>query len=532
MSVIDETKDDATEREGAERGLTMTYSQSVNRIAEIEARMSELAAVRSTTPEQEAEFDELRDEVFALNDHRKRLERADKLAQVKSVKGQVDVSVRHYQSRGLLRTERGSAGSSQAHGDDYDRDAIMEPDSVEDCRFRDPWNLSEVRTWGRDPEHIATEYRARALSAIERMSGTKDSVRQAATKILERFDDEVGRLSQQCLVTSSPAYLRAWAKMARNRSHSLTQDERRALQEAEHFRAMSLTDSAGGYLVPFQLDPTIILTSDGSANDIRMFARQVVATGDKWNGVTSAAVSWSWDAEAAEVSDDAPAFGQPEIPIYKAQGFVPISIEALQDEQNVTATVAELLARGKDDLEGVSLITGSGSGQCTGIVTALAASSPTVVVNAATDDTFALKDVYAVFGALAKRYRNRASWLSNNLIYQLVRQFDTAGGAGLWTTLGDGTPEKLLGRPVGEAEAMDGSITTSGSVHNYAMIVGDFENYVIADRIGMTVEFIPMLFHTSNNRPSGQRGWYAYARMGADSVNDKGLRMLDVVSAS
>jgi len=46
------------------------------------------------------------------------------------------------------------------------------------------------------------------------------------------------------------------------------------------------------------------------------------------------------------------------------------------------------------------------------------------------------------------------------------------------------------------------------------------------------VQFIPQLFHTSNNRPSGQSGWYATFRMGADSVNDDGFRMLDVPSAA
>ena len=34
------------------------------------------------------------------------------------------------------------------------------------------------------------------------------------------------------------------------------------------------------------------------------------------------------------------------------------------------------------------------------------------------------------------------------------------------------------------------------------------------------------------NRPSGQRGWYAHYRVGADSVNDGAFRMLNVASAS
>lgn len=420
-------------------------------------------------------------------------------------------------------------GSTSSRSD-YDRDAVLEPDSVEDRRFRNPWDISEVRTFGRDAGELEAEFRSRALAAIETMPGCNDNIRAAATTILEESADHPGKLARQILLTSSPAYLRAWSKMARGNAQAMTQDEQRAMAEVEQFRAMSLTDSAGGFLVPFQLDPTVIITSNGSRNDIRSAARQVVATGDVWNGVSSAAVSWSWDAEAAEVSDDSTTFAQPSIPIHKAQGFVPISIEALADEQNVTQEVAKLLAQGKDDLEAVALATGTGSGQPTGIVTALAGTSSEI--NAAADDTFAIGDVYTIEGALPARYRSRASWLANNSIYNLVRRFDTSGGGGFWTNLGQGRPNELLGRPALECEGMDGTVTTTGAVSNFILVFGAFENYVIADRIGMTVEFIPHLFHTGNNRPSGQRGWYAYTRMGADSVNDGAFRMLDVPSAA
>lgn len=96
---------------------------------------------------------------------------------------------------------------------------------------------------------------------------------------------------------------------------------------------------------------------------------------------------------------------------------MPISIEGLQDMANVTEEIGKLFAEGQQDLEGTVLITGSGSGQPTGIVTALAASSPTVVVNAAADDTFALADIYSLQGALPAKWRRNASWLANNLIY-------------------------------------------------------------------------------------------------------------------
>lgn len=494
---------------------TLTYSQSKARAGEVHARMEEINELESPSEEDNAEFRALADEFETLVAHIERFERDERLAMVRAATGKIGPR--------RLRVE---AGSSQAARGEYDRDAILEPDSVEDCRFRNPWDLSEVRTYGRDRSEVNAELRARALAAVEKMQGASDNVRQAATTIIEQFD-EGSKLARQALLTSSPAYLRAWSKLASNREHLLTTEEQRAISEA---RAMSLTDNAGGYLVPFQLDPTVIITSAGSRNDIRQFARTVVATGDVWHGVSSGAVSWSWDGEGAEVSDDATTFAQPTVDIFKAAGFVPISIEALEDEANVTAEVAKLLAFGKDTLEAEAFITGNGTSAPKGIVTALDGSS--AEISPATAETFALADVYGTYDALPARHRGAGSWLANNLIYSKIRQFDTAGGAGLWETVGNGRPANLLGRPVGEAEAMDGAINAAATADNFVLLFGDFSNYVIADRVGMSVEFIPHLFHTGNNRPSGSRGWYAHYRVGANVVDAGAFKLLNVATAA
>lgn len=498
--------------------INLTHPQAVNRLKDIDDELGRLSEKDALTPEDERSFSDLTSEFHEVNEYRKRLERESERARVTEV-------------REALKGRNDAVTVVRGSQDDYDSDPILNPDSVEEKRFRDPWNTSEVRM-GQSPEALGQEFRARALSAIEQMPGASDRIRSAATEILEHKVDNSDKLARQIVLTSSPAYLRAWSKMARAGAGgaNLTESEARALHEVENFRAMSLTDNAGGYLVPFQLDPTVIITSDGKRNDIRTKARQVVATGDVWHGVSAAEVSWSYDAEASEVSDDAPTFAQPTIPIHTARGFVPISLEAYQDAANVTTEVGRLLAMGKNTLEATAFATGSGTGQPTGIVTALAGTSSEI--NAATDDTFAIADVRSVYNALPARYRMNASWLANNSIYTLIRAFDTSGGGGFWANLNGDRPEQLLGKDILEAEAMDGSITTSGAVNNYALVFGDFENYVIADRIGMSVEFIPHLFHTGNNRPSGQRGWFATVRHGADSVNDGAFRLLDVPSAS
>lgn len=495
--------------------MELSHSQAVIRLRDIQAELERLGEKEDLTAEDDQNFDELTREFAEVDGHRRQLERTAALQRVRSA---------------TKSTERGPAavkiegGTPHSSRDGYDIDPILHPDSVEDCRFRNPWDLSEVRTFGQSKGQISREMRARALSAVTKMGGASDRVRAAATDIIEKWDDGDARIARHCLATSSPEYLRAWSKVAAGKGHMITPDEQRALE-----RAMSLTDSAGGYLVPFQLDPTVIITANGSRNQIRQVARQVVATGDVWNGVSSGAVSWSWDAEGTQVSDDTTTFAQPTVPIHKAAGFVPISIEALEDEANVTQEVARLLAFGRDTLEAAAFTTGSGSGQPTGIVTALAGGSSEVAPTTA--ETFAAADIYKLDNALPARYRAGASWLANRAIYNLVRQFDTGGGAQMWERIGSDVPPELLGRPALEAEDMDGTFDATATANNYLLVYGDFSNYVIADRVGMTVEFIPHLVG-ANQRPTGQRGWYAYYRVGADSVNDAAFRMLNLATTA
>lgn len=495
--------------------MELSHSQAVIRLKDIKEELERLGEKTDLTAEDERSFEELTREFTEVDDHRRQLERKSALERVRSSTTAIE------RGPSATKIEGGTPHSSR---DSYDLDPILNPDSVEDCRFRNPWDLSEMRVFGRSKESISTELRSRAKDAITKMRGCSDRIRSTATDIMERWDDEDGTIARLCLASSSPEYLRAWSKMARGHAHMITPEEQHALE-----RAMSLTDTQGGYLVPFQLDPTIILTSDGSKSDIRMAARKVVATGDVWNGVSAGAVSWRWSAEGSEAGDNSPNFGQPTVPVHKADGFVPISIEALMDEANVTTEVGRLLAEGKDILEAQAFAVGTGSGQPTGLITALAGTASEVAV--ATPETFASADIYGMEESLPARYRRNASWVANKRIYNLVRQFDTQGGADLWERIGNGQPNELLGYAALESEDMDGSWDTAVAGDNYIAVFGDLSNYVIADRIGMTVEFIPHLVG-SNQRPTGQRGWYAYYRVGADSVNDAGMRVLNLETSA
>ena len=482
----------------------LSYRAAVNQLKDLGDEIRRIGEKETLNEADETYLTELTVKFDEVDTHRKQMERKALIARVDVV------------TKAPLVT---TAGDNTQKRSDLDDDPFGEPDSVRDASpIHNPWDLSEVRTWNRSAGQVANEYRARAISAIEKASGTNAKRREVMTKLIEEWDNSKGDLARQLLVTSSPAYMRAFVKAALGRQASFSREEQQAVE-----RAMSLSDTAGGFLVPFQLDPTVIITSDGTFSEIRRIARKVVATGDVWNGVSSGAVSFSWDAEGAEVSDDATTFAQPTIPIYKGQAFVPISREALMDEANVAQEVGRLLAFGKDTLEATAFATGAGSTEPTGIITALAGT--TAEISSVTNDVFGLVDVYALDNALPARYRQRATWVGHRATYNRIRNFDTSGGAALWERLGADVPALLLGRPAVESEAVDGAL---GTGNDYVLVFGDFDNYVIADRIGTVVDFIPHLFHTVTNRPSNSSGWLAYFRVGADSVNDGAFNLLEV----
>lgn len=438
-----------------------------------------------------------------------------------------------------LRDERRERVAKLANvkGSTESTDPLGDTGSIrEDGSTRKVYDLDAVtRALSDVPSRGGQELRSRALDAIEKAPAISNASRAKITGLLESLDMEddeaegrgARKVAAHIIATSSPEYMRAWAKAFKT-GMRFGQPDVQALGVLQ--RAMSLTDASGGYAVPLPIDPTLILNDDGSVNPFRSLATVKTVVTDQLRTVNSTAVSASWDAEAAEVSDDATTFANTDISVHMARAFVPHSIEIGQDYPGFTSDVAMLLADAKANLEATAFATGTGSGQPFGIVTALAGGSYEITEN--TDDTFALSDVYDVDEELPSRFAQNASWVANKKIYQAIRE---AGGANLddfWTNLRDGRPAQLLGHPTYESSAMDGTIDTSGAVNNRVLVLGDFKHYWIVDRVGFSVELIPHLFHTSNNRPSGQRGVFAFWRTGADSVNDRAFRLLNIRSAA
>ncbi len=184
-----------------------------------------------------------------------------------------------------------------------------------------------------------------------------------------------------------------------------------------------------------------------------------------------------------------------------------------------------LIAEAFDEAEGTAFWTGSGSGEPQGIITALDANTNTEV-SVTTSGTYGLPDVYALHKALPARFRRNASWAANIDVLDETRRFGegtTGSNAAYWADLGAATPPLLLGHSVYEASDMAEHTTAGENI----LVIGDFAaGYRIVDRVGTTVELVAHLFGTGSNRPTGQRGLFAYKRTGGASVNDLAFRML------
>jgi predicted phage gp36 major capsid-like protein len=204
---------------------SMTRAEAVARMQEIHDEMEPLGDKPRLNARDDARFLELDREFDDLSEHVGRLDRAAELASAS-------------RTGGRFRTERGSIGE-----DDTGRDR----DGVRGQALR---CLDDAVRDKRLP--------ARAAETVEALMSSGPAFAQTW---VQRYTAAAG----------DPSYERAFGKLISDpqRGHLLwTEAESAAFRTVSELqteqRAMSTTDSAGGYLAPpLTLDPSILLTSNG-----------------------------------------------------------------------------------------------------------------------------------------------------------------------------------------------------------------------------------------------------------------------------
>jgi HK97 family phage major capsid protein len=386
-----------------------------------------------------------------------------------------------------------------------------------------------------EPRHLA-EAREAGLRAIDAEQGALSARAGDRLETLIRHADPDGSGGRYLNAVGNPAYLSAFKKLVADptsghlRFTPAEVEAVRVVSGVQSERAMSIgTGSAGGFAVPFILDPSVMLTSTGALNPVRSIARTVTITGAReWRGVASDGVTAAYVAEAVVATDASPTLVQPTIITYQWRVYLPFSIALSQDWSGIDEELLRLSSDARDVNDATAFLTGT-TNSPVGILAigTTGALTTTQRVQTAVSATYSVGDPWLLKAALPPRFIPTTTYAAGPAIYDKTYRFVAQGSTTEPRQFGDGDRGgNFLGQPKVEWSTMAVTTTTASRI----MIAGDWSGYTVVDRLGTTAELIPHLFTSSQGLlPSGQRGLYIYGRTGAAVTMPNAFRYLEVL---
>ena len=175
----------------------------------------------------------------------------------------------------------------------------------------------------RDPYDANEAIRAKVVRHSEVISRAHDAIEMEAKRgiLPHDFAEEATRkvtgsyinndVAKHILLTGSEEYQEAFRAYITNPQG-----------EAQRAALALSPGSAGGFLLPFVLDPSIVLTNASSANPWRRISNVKTTTSNTWNGVNSAGVNAAWLSEGTMVTDGSPTLGNIVVTPAKAAAWV------------------------------------------------------------------------------------------------------------------------------------------------------------------------------------------------------------------
>jgi HK97 family phage major capsid protein/HK97 family phage prohead protease len=351
-------------------------------------------------------------------------------------------------------------------------------------------------------------------------------VARSQDKINQLLDTDVkGEIAERVKYTSSPMYLRAFEKIikAKGSTIGLSPEEQRGTALAVG------VDATGGFAVPFAFDPTVIAIGvwTGAVNPYRRVCRVVNISGtDTWNALTSTVVVATRTTEAAASVEQGPTLAQPQYIVKRAQGQITASFEMFQDRTDLAAELGVLIQEAKDNEEEASWAVGPGTTTTSlGVAPPNGTSGAYTSLTTATSVTLAAADADAVEAALPVRHRFGAQWFMNRTSIRRFQTLETAGGklfnGANYQSVGvpeldraGNTGLRLLGYPINESPTIPTAQTAN-------IVIGTLlspNSYVIVERVGMSVQFIPFILNSSA-LATGQQALYFMYRNHAAPIN-------------
>jgi HK97 family phage major capsid protein len=264
------------------------------------------------------------------------------------------------------------------------------------------------------------------------------------------------------------------------------------------------SDTLGGYTVPEDFRLQLIQRLPGLVS-IRQRATVITTMSDRVTFPTvtggddkyrsAVRVTWVDESPTAGSASSNPLFGQLNIPVFTVMGDTTLSRNLIEDQGvDLTGWLATEFANAFAQDEESNFLTGSGAGRPQGVLNGTAAlgapfNADVVTVNTGSGTTVTGDGIKAVPTNLAAQYRNApgVAWVGARATYLAIKQLKDSQQNYLWSNrdfqMTGGTEPTLEGYPIIESEWMP-----SLGANKYPIIFGDWSGYIIADRIGMSIE--------------------------------------------
>lgn len=275
-------------------------------------------------------------------------------------------------------------------------------------------------------------------------------------------------------------------------------------------------DTEGGYLVPDEFEHTLVEALE-EENMFRKLAHVIqTSSGERKIPVVASKGSANWIDEEGPYVDSDDSFGQVTIGSFKLGTTIKVSEELINDSVfPLEEYISKEFARRIGSREEEAFFTGDGNGKPLGFLAAKGGAE--VGVTAASATAITADEIIDLYYSLKTPYRKNAVWILNDATVKAVRKLKDSTGQYLWQpSLTEGTPDKLLGRPVYTSAYMP---TAAAGAKTIAF--GDFKYYWIADRQGRCFRRLNELYATT-----GQVGFLGSQRVDGKLILSEAVKVL------
>lgn len=223
------------------------------------------------------------------------------------------------------------------------------------------------------------------------------------------------------------------------------------------------------------------------------------------NSQYTSAVRVTWiDAVPAssDVAETNPTFGTIKIPVNTVMAETYVGRNYLEDSAvDIPGLLSELFSESMAMDEDTQFLVGVGSNAPKGILGNRSGAEYTpddgiATVNSGNASLLEPDGIFDLVYGLQSQYRGNAVLVGATATHKAVRKFKDGESRYLWeNSLKVGEPARLLGYPFYESESMP-----AVAANAYPLIFFDPRGYIIADRVGMTIERVTDTQTVGRNR--------------------------------